>query len=352
MVQVVVASDALSTIRTTLGHRMIRLHCIRRGSALFEVAALFLVLLVLFVSPGLACAKGYDGLVAMLLEPDPSVQDKGKEMLASAIKKNLLRMEPEQYTEDTFLFGHFVNRETADLAVGISIPPGGGHLVILSQKRGQYIPAGPVIGTGLIQDIKSVRLFPGSLDQLILNTYGQGSNVHQWGEDIYRWDGRAMREIWKWVRKSVESSWLVEPNGETTGKVTRSQISINDSANGMATEIVTSSEVDEGIFSDEKGREWEFKKVTSHHETRAVHRWDESLYFYVAKYGRILPSKITVYCTRGKGPGKKSETLHAGMKVGILEIPGTALSLGETYHAVIGKESFCEIPKTAVKVDE
>ncbi|MGC8493552.1 MAG: hypothetical protein ACP5SH_17665, partial [Syntrophobacteraceae bacterium] len=216
---------------------MINLNQIRIGPMPFQAIILFLALLVF---PTFALAQGYDGFVAMLVNPNPSVND-------------------------------------------------------------------------LIQRIKSVRLFPGPLSQLVLNVYGQGSNVRQWGDDIYRWDGRAMREVWRWVRKSVESSWPVQPNGETTGEVTRSQISLRESAPGMAKEIITSSEVDEGVFSDEKGREWQLKMVTSRHESQETHRWDESLYYYVTKRGRILPAKITVRC-RQKGSGEKSETLHTGMK--------------------------------------
>ena len=328
---------------------MIDLHWVRRGLVLSQAAILLLVLLLL---PGIACTQDYDSLVTMLRNPDPSMQNKAKEMLARSIKKSLLSMDPEKFTEDTFQFGNFVNPGIPDLAVGISIPPGWGYLVILTKRDGHYMAAGPVIEVGLVQAVKSIKLFPCPLNQLVLNDYGQGSNVRQWGQDIYRWDGTAMRKIWTWVRKSVESSWLLEPNGETAGEVTRSQIFINDSAGGEAKEIVTSSEVDEGVFSDEKGWSTELGKVTSHRETRVTHKWDESLFYYVAKSGKILSPEITVSCSRRMNGSESLGTLYAGMKVGILEIPGTALSKGQAYYAVVGKEHFCKIPKSAVRVDQ
>ena len=36
------------------------------------------------------------------------------------------------------------------------------------------------------------------------------------------------------------------------------------------------------------------------------------------------------------------------MKVGILEIPGTALSMGQDYYTAVGKEHFCKILRSAV----
>lgn len=49
---------------------------------------------------------------------------------------------------------------------------------------------------------------------------------------------------------------------------------------------------------------------------------------------------------------ESSDTLYAGMKVAILEIPGTALSKGKDYYTVVGKEHFCKIPESAVRVDQ
>ncbi len=273
-------------------------------------------------------------------------------MLAHAIKKNLLGMDPEKFTEDTFRFGHFINPKSADLAVGISVPPGWGYLVVLSKKDGKYIPAGPVVDVGFIEDIESIKLFPGPLNQLVVKDYGQGTGTRQWEEAIYRWDGTAMREIWNWVRKALYKHWPPEPNGETIGYAVRSEVFINDSAGRGAKEIVTSSEVDEGVFYDEEGRYCELKKITSNRKTRVTHKWDESLFYYVAKCGKILSPEITVRCPRRGNRSESSDTLYAGMKVGIREIPGTALSLGEDYDVVVGKEHFCKIPKSAVQVEQ
>jgi hypothetical protein len=213
--------------------------------------------------------------------------------------------------------------------------------VVLSKNGGQYIPAGPVVDTGLIQHIKSIKLFPGPLKQLVLNDYGQGSGTRQWEEKVFRWDGTAMQMIWTWVRKALYKHWPPDLNGEIIGYAVRSDIFIDDPPGKAAKEIVTSSVDDRGVFCDDDNRSWELAKVTSHRETKVSHKWDESLFFYVAKSGKILSPEITVRCSREINGDESSDTLYAEMKVGILEIPGTALSKGEDYHAVAGKGHFC-----------
>lgn len=322
-------------------------HSFRRSLRVAQAA--FLALALILVSR-VARAQNYGPLVAMLRSQDRSVRDKAKETLVRTIKDNLLRkdhVDPEQYTSDVFMFGHFVSAKTDDLAVGISVPPNWGHLVILTEKDGWYVPAGPVIDTDLIQSIEPVKLIPGSLDQMILNDYSNGTGWLDWGKYIFRWDGSAMRIIWMWERKTVYKGSAIGPNGECTGQVTRARISIGPLERGRARQIVTSSEEDRGVFSDQKGREWELKKVRSRSKLRLIHRWDGSLYYYVAKWGTILPSQITVSCSLGQSP----YTLHAGMKVGLLETPGTISFNDKGYYVVVGKEHFCEIPESAVVID-
>lgn len=133
----------------------------------------FMVLLLSPLSES-AWPETYDSLVAMLHDPDSSVQIEGKERLALIIKKNLPKSElhygPDQFTEDTFLFGHFINPNALDLAIGISVPaPRQGNLVVLTLKNGPYVPVEPVTGIGLIESLETVKLFPGPLDQLVLD---------------------------------------------------------------------------------------------------------------------------------------------------------------------------------------
>jgi hypothetical protein len=328
---------------------MIDLHWIAHRPGILKAAVLFLVMLL---PPCTACAQNYDALIEMLQNPDPSTQIKGKTMLAFTIKSLVISMDPEQLTDDCFLLGHFINPENPDLAVGISVPPGWGKLVILTQRGGHYGLVGHVINVAYIESVESVSLFPGPLEQIVLNVYAGGTETRQWGENILRWDGAAMRMVWEWTRKSIDKRSAPERQGEYIGRITGSEISFDNSRSGAAKEIVTRTDWDEGIFSDEKRQTWDLKKVTSHFESQANHKWDESLFFFVAKSGQILSTKITIRCSRGMGGSESADTLYAGMKVGILEMPGTALSEGEDYDAVIGKELFCQIPKSAVRLEK
>jgi hypothetical protein len=128
--------------------------------------------------------------------------------------------------------------------------------------------------------------------------------------------------------------------------VIRGEISYNDLNSDGVKEIVTFTVIEDGIF---ERRTEEFERIVSRRETKTIHRWDESLFFYVAKHGEILPPRITVRCWDGIPPKEGSETLLRGRKVGIEEIPGL-INVVEGYRAVIGKEHFCEIPKSAVKL--
>lgn len=325
---------------------MIHWRWIWHGVMIFQSAILMLLL-----SPAAGCAETCDDLVTMMQNWAPSMQDKAKSALAYTIKKNVLNMDPEQFTENTFLLGHFINPDAPDLAVGISVPPREGNLVILSKGNSQYLPRATVTGIAFIESMESTQLFPCPLEQIVLNLYGGGSGKQHWGKDIYRWDGTKMRMIWAWVRKDIDVKWPPGPKG-IDGHFVRSEARIIDSGVGSPKEIHTLSVVDVGVFSRRKGHRSELEEVTSHIERRQVHRWDDSLFFYLAKHGEILPPRISFNCQEGVPQKKGSETLAAGSVVGILDIPGAHRSSDEDYHAVIGKEHFCEIPKLAVRVLE
>jgi hypothetical protein len=278
-----------------------------------------------------------------------STQIKGKTTLAYTIEKSVLSMDPDRFTEDTFLFDHFINPDAPDLAIGISTPPRSGNLVILTKRGGRYMPVDPVTGIAFIEGMESVKLFSSPLEQLVLNLYGGGSGKRHWGKDIYCWDGAMMRMIWAWVRKDLEKNWSPGPEREV-GRVVRSEVNIGSAAGEGPKEIHTCSVVDHGVFSHQKGKNWELEKVTSHVERQEIHRWDDSLFFYVAKHGEILPQKITVRCWEGIPQREGTETLNGWMRVGILDISGVHHADDQAYHAVIGKEHFCEIPKSAIRV--
>jgi hypothetical protein len=314
------------------------------------ISAQFLALLLgLFCGPARSEAYDYDRLVAMVHSSKPAVHMEGKEKIALIIKKTLLRSQfyygPEQFTENCFCFGHFINPRAPDLAVGISLPPHRGNLVILTQKNGRYITEHAVTGIGFVEDMEVVRLFPGALDQLALNLYGGGSDWEHWGKDIYRWDGKAMRLIWAWIREDVFKRWP-NPHGEGVGTRVRGEISLDGSNRDGVKEVVTSDTVEECVFSDDT----EMAKVVSRRETKRIHRWDESLFYFVYEYGEIVAPSITAQCTEGIPQKETSKILTEGTRVGILEPPGYFKFETEVYHAVIGKECFCEIPKSAVRL--
>lgn len=323
---------------------MIDLRRMWHGLVLFLAAILLLLL-----APRTGCTETYDDLVAMMQDSALSTQIKAKATLIYTIKKCVLNMDPDRFTEDTFLFGHFINADVPDLAVGISVRPREGNLVILTKSNGKYVPLATVTGIAFIESMESIKLFSCPLDQIVLNLFGGGSGKQHWGKDIYRWDGTKMRMIWAWVRKDIDAKWPPEPEG-TVGRVAQSEVSIIGPGDSGPKEIQTDSVLDVGVFSHLKGHKSELEKVTSHVERREVHRWDDSLFFYVAKHGEILPTGITVRCQEGIPQKEGSETLNRGMRIGVLDIPGVHRASDEAYHAVIGKEHFCEIPKSAVHI--
>jgi hypothetical protein len=311
------------------------------------------LLLIIFLGsyPMSILAETYDSFVTMLQNPNSKVQMMGKEQLALFIKKNLLKSQfnygPEQYTENIFYFGYFTNTKIQDLAIGISLPPYRGNLVILSQKDGHYTPMSIITGIGFVESMKSANLFPGPLEQLVLNLYGGGSGWQHWGTDIYRWDGASMRMIWAWIREDVFKKWPASDN-KPVGTRLRSQINFSDSNNDGYREIITSDKVEEGVFSVTGS---DLEQVLSRDETTSIHRWDESLFFFVSRYGEIIVPNITVSCTMGIPQKQGSEILSEGKKLGILEPPGYfKFGAQAFYHTIIGKEHFCEIPKHAIRL--
>ncbi len=274
-------------------------------------------------------------------DPNPSVRMKGEMALAQIIKKNVLNRELslDRLTEDIFCFGRFINPKADDLAVGISTPPYGGYLIVLTQKNGHYVPV-PHVGIGFIQSIERVKLLSGDLEQIVLDLYSGGSGLRHWGKDIYCWDGEAMRMIWTWVRKEK-----IEGIRKTSGHIIQSDIFFEKARGGGPGEIITSTTVEKGILDLDS---WELAKVTSSSKTKQVHRWDQSLFFYVPEYGRILPPQVTVSCRQGIPQKKTLVTLKEGTTIGILDIP--CCKQAQSHMGVIGKEHFCEIPEPFIKV--
>jgi hypothetical protein len=295
-----------------------------------------------------SCAETYNTFVGMLQNQSPAIQMKGKDGLARIIKKNILKRDPTEFSEDTFQFGHFINPTTYDLAVGISFPRYWGNLVILTQKNGRYVPVVVNTSIAFIETIETTKLFPGTLDQLALNLFSGGSGVRHWAKDIYRWDGEKMRIIWAGVLKESYVKWPPGPQGEINGHIVRSEITFNDLRITGAKEIITVATLEEGIFNPQS---MELEKVQSRREISAVHKWDETLFFYVAKYGKILSDNVTAHCWEGIPPKEGSKTFLRGEKVGILEKPGYDAA-EQTYHTVTGKEHFCEISKSDVEIVE
>jgi hypothetical protein len=292
----------------------------------------------------------YDALVAMIGNDNSSVRVKGKTKLARTIKETMLKgeLDPDQATEDTFCFGHFVNPTALDLAVGISTIPYGGNLIVLAQRNGHYVPLDPVTGIGHIESIEAVRLLHGQYDQLSLNLYGGGSGFRHWANDIYCWDGKTIRMIWAWLRKEVYEQWQPGSRREYTGHVIQSTITIGSMRNNSARDIITSTVIENGVFDPRTSSV--LSTVTSKNEEDLVHRWDQSLFFYVARHGRILPDKITVSCKKGIPQKEGSVALKQGTRIGVIDMPGFFQPDAEHYATVIGKEHFCEIPKSAVKL--
>jgi hypothetical protein len=308
----------------------------------------FIFLLLCLLSES-AWSKDYDTFICMLQNPNTSVQMKGKEGLSYQLKKDILNVDPESFSKDTFIFGHFVSSKNLDLAVGISFPPYEGNLVVLTEQNGRYIPLSSVKGVGFIESMTVVNLMPGFIEQLTLNLYGGGSGLRHWAKDIYCWDETDMRLVWAWIRKEQYNIWGQQrSNGETIGSLIQSEINFDDLDTDGYKEIITLDTLEIGVLNEEvKG--YEFKVVESRTETKNVHRWDKDLFYYVPEYGEIISPNIKVDCSKGVPQKKVTENLMVGRIVGIIDIQGFYNSK-QFYHAVIGKECFCKIPKSDVKL--
>jgi hypothetical protein len=266
--------------------------------------------------------------------------------LSRLIKKGLLATDPEQLSVDTFLRGNFVNSSLQDVAIGISFPPRSGNLVILSQNEGQYSPIGAVTGVGFIESLEKVKLFQGPLDQLVLNMFGGGSSWRHWAKDIYRWDGTKMRMIWAWVRRDAYKGTSVDET-RVSGRQVNGDISYRDRDGEGIKDIVAKATIEEGVFLRS---EWKLREITSRRRIEGIHRWDESLFYFVERHGEIILPQLAVRCWRGIPSLEETEIVQRGRKVGILEVPGFHADLSHAYHVVIAKETFCEIPRSAIRI--
>jgi hypothetical protein len=298
---------------------------------------------------GLANASSYSKLVNMLQSPNSAFQKEAIETLSNIINKDILKQDLGWVSDDTFLFGNFIARGTRDLAIGISYPPRQGNLVILTQKNGQYVAVRPITGLGYIESIEAVRLFREPYDQLVLNLVGGGMGLNHTGKDIYNWDGTAMRMIWAGVQREVWArEWRDGPPRGAYGIEIHSDITFKDVDGDGVKEIIASATIEEGMIGSlTEGLE----KVLSRRNVTQIHRWDEALFFYVAEYGEIISPAVSVSCLTGISPQvEDSKSLKKGARVGILAPPGYYSSDEDYYTAVIGKECFCRIPKSAIRV--
>ncbi len=304
---------------------------------------------MLGVLSGTACSQTYDDLIAMVGNPDPSIHMKGKAKLVQTLKEGVLKhqIDTHQLTDNAFCFGHFVGTSTLDLAVAISAPPHGGNLILLSQKDGRYVPVASIPGLAHIESIQSVNLFSGQADQLALNLYMHGTGLEHWAKDIYRWDGETLRMIWAWGQKEIRKDWPPDSHGEIRGYVIQSDITIGKRREDGSREIVTATVFEKGVF--DRNKDWGFRSVTDRSVTKSVHSWDQSLFFYVAKHGRIVSPQVAVPCKEGIPQKKGLMTLKKGTRLGILDTLGFFEPDAEQHIVVIGKEHFCQIPRSAVE---
>ncbi len=301
------------------------------------------------VPPGLGApvaAETYDALVRVLLSPSSSSRSRAKEDLARKIKSDILAHESDTFSEDSVLVGRFTNPHTPDVAVGISFPPYRGNLVILREIDGRYVPMEPIVGLGFIESMQAVQLFPGRQHQLLLYVRGGGSGWRHSGEDLYRWDGKRLRLIWAWTRHDLNKGWPPGPQGEVPGRLFRGKISFRDLDGDGIDEILTIDTVEEGEASDD----WrELKKVTHRSETETIHRWDDTLFYYVARHAEVIPHTISVTCRAGIPGREQLESLRQRQRVGVVEIPGGPYKDGSVVLAVVGKDLFCWVPKSALQ---
>ena len=290
----------------------------------------------------------YDMAVRKLQNKNQKVQKEGEHEIVEIIKKEILTKEilghdPQFYSEHTFAFGHFISSETLDVAIGVSFPPYTGNLLLLTKKNGAYISFPPITGIAFIRSLAPLRLFKGPTEQLVLNLYGGGSGKQHWGKDIYQWDGTTMRLIWAWLDKDLTVGWKPTSRGTYPARLIKSDMRLRAAPDG-AKAIITKTVVQEGPVA-ENGKT--LKAVITRREFETIHYWDEGLFYYVSKYGEITVPELNLTCRIGIPPISTSARLQHNQKFGILEIPGYHSPEDPAYHAIIAKESFCEIPKSA-----
>jgi hypothetical protein len=291
-------------------------------------------------------ADTYTDLIAELRRATPPNQKSIKERLARMVVRQFFST---QYGEMHYEFhvceGNFVNPDNLDVAVAVSFQRSG-SVVLLTERGGQFIPLRPLTGLAAIEKLQAVRLFPESQDQLLLHLFQAGSGWRHWANDVYRWDGQALRLVWAWARKDVYKGWPPTDQGEISGRLTQAGISFRDLDGDGVKEVLTDTLIEDGVIQNG----WDhLTRVTARQETKRVHRWDKTLFYFVSKYGRILSPVIDAPCQEGIPPIKTRRNFPAGLRVGVLEIPGGPfLHASSSVLAITGKEHFCEMPTSSV----
>jgi hypothetical protein len=293
-----------------------------------------------------AYAVDYNSLVSMLQAKSRSTRVKGKDLLADAIKNDLFHDE-RRNSEDRVYVSHLTTNTKPDVALSISYPPYQGTLVILTAQNGRYVPTQLLTRLGFIASLEGVKLFPGSLEQLVVNMSGGGTGWRHWAKDIYRWDGKVMRIIWSGFVKDVTTDFPPPEGNEAERRVIKSNISFRDLDRDGVKEIIAAYEKEEGLVG---ARALEIKNIKSRTSWKEINRWDETFYYYIAQYARITAT-IVARCSDGLSFNEWQETITDGTRAGVLVTPDFREARQKTATIVLSKKQFCELPKSSLRLE-
>jgi hypothetical protein len=113
-------------------------------------------------------------------------------------------------------------------------------------------------------------------------------------------------------------------------------------------EIAVIYEEEEGIANELRS---ELKKITSRKTWAVTYTWDRDLYYYLARYGRVLTAVSDLRCWDGYAFRELKEHLGEGTRVGILDTPKFHDQKQKVLTVIISKGKFCEIPRSSLYIE-
>ena len=295
----------------------------------------------------LTYAVDYDSLVSMLQAKAPSTRTRGRELLVRAIKSELFSPEVAGRSEDRIYVGQMSDRVRLDVAVGVSVLPYEGNLVMLTNPSGRYLPTQVLTRLGFITSLEGVKLFPGSLEQLVVNMSGGGTDWRHWAKDIYSWDGKAMRIIWDGWIKDVTTHFSPGADDDDKSRVMKTKVSFRDLDGDGVKEIMAVHTQEDGVLNP---RTLEIRKLRSRTSWNVTYRWDKTFDYYLAYYGRIRAT-LSVRCWERTYFQERFDTLTETTRVGVLVKPNSRDAREEISTVVLPTKDFCQVPKSSLQFE-